>query len=148
MLPPQPPQPPSPPQVLPEKVQEGRRGNGEDPFNELGLSQEQFAEIALNSPFDWDSEQMDFLQSLLEGDPMEPEVTRGLVEDFIHYIPKPMKAPKERREELTVPEDMMDPEELAEVLAESVPVHMRYQPVEALNVPSSNINLDDWLSKK
>jgi len=147
VIPPLPPKPPSPPDLKSEVVREGVRQNlGDDPFGEVGLTQEQFAEIALSGPLDWNGEQLDFLQTLLYGDPVEPEIARELVNDFINHQPKQPPPLLEKSREST-PRELMDPEELAEELAPSFQPAI-YQSLSALNVPSSNINLDDWLKKK
>lgn len=148
MIPPLPPAPPSPPQVLKSEAEQvGRQNLGDDPFSELGLTQEQFAEIALSGPLDWNWEQLDFLQTLLEGGPLEPEIARELVEDFITHEPKQTHAPRRSIREEGTPRELMDVEELAEELATGFQP-TTYQSLAALDVPSSSINLDDWLKKK
>lgn len=132
-----------------EEPKAGRPRDGEDPFAELGLSREQFAEIALSGPLEWNAEQLDMLQSLLVGDPVEPELARELVEDFLHHTPTSPKPPEPVRRDPSIPRELMDPEELAEELAplsSSEPI--TFQPLPALEVPTSNVNLDDWLRKK
>jgi len=134
-----------------EDPQDDRQRSGEDPFEELGLRQEEFAEIALNGPLDWDGEQMDNLQALLEGDPVEPEATRALVEDFIHYIPQTKDKPRDTRDRpSSIPKEMMDPEELAEEMAGTQGYFepVQFHPLPAMDVPSSRVDLDDWIRKK
>lgn len=95
---------------------------------------------------DWDAEQLDHLQLLLLGDLVEPEISQELVDDFLHHKPTRDK-PRDIRDKEKVPRELMDPEELAEELATGFEP-MTYQPITAFDVPSSNVNLDDWLKKK
>lgn len=130
-----------------EDPQDARPRSGDDPFTELGLTQEQFAEIALSGPLEWNAEQLDFLQSLLVGDPVDPEIARELVEDFLRHTPEPEPLTPPRAREPDIPRELMDPEELAEEMAGTFePV--AFQALPAFDVPTSNVNLDDWLKKK
>lgn len=135
-----------PPTVLREDNLEGARRSGDDPLEELGVSPQDFAEIALSGPLDWNGEQLDQLSDLMLGGILEPDILRELVQDFLTHTPQ---AREELRKRPTVPEvdrSMLDPEELAELDAPSVV--MPYEPLSAPSVAGVNIDLDDWLKNK
>lgn len=118
----------------------------DSPLDDLGMSQEEFAELALNGPLDWDGEQLDHLQTILEGDPLEPEVLRELVEDYMYHDPKEPTPPvRQLRPKETGLE--LDPEELAESQAIAGGQPVQYSPPSQLEVPS-RIDIDSWLKKK
>lgn len=145
ILPPQPPSPPEPPKVLQERKEEKRKSR-DDFIPELGLTYEQFAEIALSNPIDWSPEQLDVLQLLLNGQPVDEEIVQELAYYFLNPQEKPVEGPRKRTEP-RIPRELMDPEELAEELAGTF-IPITREPLIAPEVPNSNVNLDDWLRKK
>jgi hypothetical protein len=118
----------------------------DNPFDEIGLNGEQFAEVALNSPIQWDNEQLDHLQTLFEDGKIDGQISRELLEEFLN--PRQDKLLSAKVQERKIPRELMDPEEIAEEVAGAYQMPMDYSPPISYEVPTAHVNLDDWLKKK
>ena len=132
MKPPQPPEPPSIIAAEPTKKKTPRH----DPIEELGIAPDLFAAAAMSSPIEWDGEQLDNLQRLFVGEDIEPEVKEELVEEVLsppRRSPSLATMPPQPANTNTAGPTLFTPE------AASTPT--------LLDVPSSRVDIDDWLKK-
>lgn len=142
--PPKPPSPPKFPRI--EQAEDKKEKPKNNVFDELGMTQREFAEEALNSSTEWNIDQLDELQTLLDGEGLEEEQSRDLIDEFMN-IPE-QDSIKTTIQERKVSRDMMDPEELAEELAEAPSIGMMGESHIPYQVPESRVNLDDWIKNK
>lgn len=141
-----PPQPPSPPKVLLEDSQKDKKKNKQSMLDDLGIDKEYFAHMALVNGPNWEADELDLLESLYNGDEIEDAQEEALVDKF--FSPEGVKvtpAPKQQSSREYALDDMS-----SIAMGTDVPFNTpsSYAPTPALLIPSSDINLDEWLSKK
>lgn len=131
-----PPQPPAPPSVIVAEELPKKRPTPK-PLDELGIAPDLFAAVAMSSPVEWDGEQLDNLQKLFEGEEVEAEVQAELVDELL-------SPPKRATQDVppTISRTWEAPSGgLSQFGLDSAPVPTQ------LEVPSSRVNIDDWLRK-
>lgn len=135
MNPVRPPEPPKPPEVLSQESEVEQKPKASDELVPgLDLPQELFAEAAILSPVDWTEDELDSLQNMFEGEAIDPDMQAELVEKLTYTSP-----PHTPRPLVVVPDSV-------NAVSES-PMISTPPPVIPLEVPTSRVNLDDWLKE-
>lgn len=119
-------------------------------LDEAGITNEEFAEQALNSPTLWQPDEIELFEAILAGEPVDRSFLSGLYEEVVtgKRTAKTVRESAEPPvEEETADGEEKDPEELAEEMA---PLKRSEDSLEGPSVPSMNtrhIDTTGWWNK-